>query len=125
MIEQLLNAHANLPAAAIAREVNARLAQHPCMVITAPPGAGKSTLLPLTMLAALPEGQKILMLEPRRMAARQIAERMAQMLDEPVGQTVGYRIRFEQRTSAQTRIEVLTEGILTLMLVADPTLEGV
>ena len=125
MIERLLNAHANLPAADIAHEVNQQLAQHPCLVITAPPGAGKSTLLPLTMLDALPKGQKILMLEPRRMAARQIAERMAQMLGEPVGQTVGYRIRFEQRTSAQTRIEVLTEGILTRMLVDDPALEGV
>ena len=120
-----LDGYRHLPAADIAHEVNQQLAQHPCLVITAPPGAGKSTLLPLTMLAALPKGQKILMLEPRRMAARQIAERMAQMLDEPVGQTVGYRIRFEQRTSAQTRIEVLTEGILTRMLVDDPALEGV
>ena len=121
----VLDGYKHLPAADIAHEVNRQLAQHPCLVITAPPGAGKSTLLPLTMLAALPKGQKILMLEPRRMAARQIAERMAQMLGEPVGQTVGYRIRFEQRTSAQTRIEVLTEGILTRMLVDDPALEGV
>ena len=124
MLNALLDEFGHLPAAAIAREVNQHVGQHASLVITAPPGAGKSTLLPLTMLAAQPTG-KILMLEPRRMAARQIAERMAQMLHEPVGQTVGYRIRFEQRTSAATRIEVLTEGILTRMLVADPTLEGV
>ena len=68
---------------------------------------------------------KILLLEPRRLAARQIAERMAALLGEPVGRTVGYRIRFESRVSAATRIEVLTEGILTRMLVDDPALEGV
>ena len=70
-------------------------------------------------------GTKILMLEPRRLAARQIAERMAFLLGEPVGRTVGYRVRFESRVSATTRIEVLTEGILTRMLVDDPALEGV
>lgn len=96
------------------------------MVVTAPPGAGKSTLLPLTLLQALPpEGGKILMLEPRRLAARQIAERMAHMIGEKVGQTVGYRVRFETCISSHTRIEVLTEGILTRMLVDDATLEGV
>lgn len=94
------------------------------MVVTAPPGAGKSTLLPLTILEALPEG-KILMLEPRRIAARQIAERMAWMLGEPVGKTVGYRMRFEHCVSAGTRIEVLTEGVLVRRLVDDPGLEGV
>ena len=65
------------------------------------------------------------MLEPRRLAARQIAERMAQMLGEPVGQTVGYRVRFDTKVSDKTRVEVLTEGILTRMLVDDATLEGV
>ena len=92
--------------------------------MTAPPGAGKSTLLPLTILDALPEG-KVVMLEPRRIAARQIAERMASMLGEPVGRTVGYRMRFEQCVSAGTRIEVVTEGILVRRLVDDPGLEGV
>ena len=92
--------------------------------MTAPPGAGKSTALPLTILGAFPEG-KILMLEPRRVAARQIAERMAWLLGEPVGRTVGYRIRFESKVSRETRIEVLTEGILTRMLIDDPALEGV
>lgn len=95
------------------------------LVITAPPGAGKSTLLPLTMLQSLAADARILMLEPRRLAARQIAERMASMLGEPVGQTVGYRVRLESRISSKTRIEVLTEGILTRMLVDDPTLDGV
>ena len=92
--------------------------------MTAPPGAGKSTLLPLTILDAKPEG-KIVMLEPRRVAARQIAERMAWMLGEPVGKTVGYRMRFEQCVSAGTRIEVVTEGILVRRLGDDPGLEGV
>ena len=94
------------------------------MVVTAPPGAGKSTLLPLTILDAFPEG-KVVMLEPRRVAARQIAERMAWMLGEPVGRTVGYRMRFEHCVSAGTRIEVLTEGVLVRRLVDDPGLEGV
>ena len=92
--------------------------------MTAPPGAGKSTLLPLTILEALPEG-KVVMLEPRRVAARQIAERMASMLGESVGKTVGYRMRFEQCVSAGTRIEVVTEGILVRRLVDDPGLDGV
>ena len=116
----------HLPAFVIAEELNRRLAAATALVVTAPPGAGKSTVLPLTMLEALPEGAgKIIMLEPRRIAARQIAGRMASLLGEKVGETVGYRIRFENRTSRRTRIEVVTEGILTRMLVEDPTLEGV
>lgn len=114
-----------LPALQIADAVNEALAHHERLVITAPPGAGKSTLLPLTMLEAFGSEGKILMLEPRRLAARQIAERTAYMLGENVGQTVGYRVRFESKVSAQTRLEVLTEGILTRMLVQDPTLDGV
>ena len=127
-----------LPVGVLADEVNRVLTRHPRLVLTAPPGAGKSTLLPLTILqgfvaqeqtepgahTSLPSG-KILMLEPRRLAARQIAERMATMLGERVGQTVGYRVRFERCVSRDTRIEVLTEGILSRMLVDDPTLEGV
>ena len=114
-----------LPVAAIADVANQTLAERQAVVITAPPGAGKSTLLPLTILSEAPAGSKILMLEPRRLAARQIAERMAELMDEPVGKTVGYRIRFETRVSNETRIEVLTEGILTRMLESDPTLDGV
>ena len=124
-ITDILHRFAHLPAAAIAAEVNAALQQHTAVVVTAPPGAGKSTLLPITLLQSLQQGEKVLMLEPRRLAARQIAERMADMMGERAGQTVGYRVRFESRTSASTRIEVLTEGILTRMLVDDATLDGV
>ncbi|WP_278797673.1 ATP-dependent RNA helicase [Leyella stercorea] len=116
---------ASLPASLIADDVNSALQTHHSLVITAPPGAGKSTLLPLTILSSLGDGEKILMLEPRQLAARQIAERMAQILGETVGETVGYRVRFESKVSKRTRIEVLTEGILTRMLVDDATLDGV
>ena len=116
---------ASLPASLIADDVNSALQTHHSLVITAPPGAGKSTLLPLTILSSLGDGEKILMLEPRRLAARQIAERMAQILGETVGETVGYRVRFESKVSKRTRIEVLTEGILTRMFVDDATLDGV
>ena len=115
---------ADLPVAAVASEVNRVLVERRVAVVTAPPGAGKSTLLPLTILEALPEG-KVLMLEPRRVAARQIAERMAWMLGEPVGKTVGYRMRFDHCVSSGTRIEVLTEGVLVRRLVDDPGLDGV
>lgn len=125
-LQEIITNNNSLPASLIANEVNETLADNQSLVVTAPPGAGKSTLLPLTILAGLNnDGGKILMLEPRRLAARQIAERMAQMLGEEVGKTVGYRIRFENKVSKQTRIEVLTEGILTRMLVDDATLEGV
>lgn len=113
-----------LPAHAIADTLNARLAQQSCVIVTAPPGAGKSTVLPLTMLQAIHEG-RIIMLEPRRIAARAVAERMADLIGEPVGKTVGYRVRFESKTSAATRIEVVTEGILTRMLIDDPALDGI
>lgn len=113
-----------LPVGEVAERVNAALRLKPRVVVTAPPGAGKSTLLPLTILTNTPEG-RILMLEPRRLAARQVAQRMADMIDERVGETVGYSIRFESRVSARTRIEVVTEGILQRMLVDDPTLEGI
>ena len=113
----------HLPAYSIAEEVNKALGNHSAVVITAPPGAGKSTVLPLTILEGM-KGKGIV-LEPRRLAARQIAERMASLLDESVGETVGYRMRFETKVSPRTRLEVITEGILTRMLVSDPTLDGV
>lgn len=113
----------HLPAYSIAEEVNKVLGNHSAVVITAPPGAGKSTVLPLTILEGM-KGKGIV-LEPRRLAARQIAERMASLLDESVGETVGYRMRFETKVSPRTRLEVITEGILTRMLVSDPTLDGV
>ena len=102
------------------------LVAHPRLVLEAPPGAGKTTQVPLALLdAPWLQGRKILMLEPRRIAARAAAQFMAQQLGEPVGQTVGYSIRFESRTSAATRIEVVTEGILTRLIQDDPELAGI
>ena len=94
-------------------------------VLQAPPGAGKTTRVPLALLSAGLTGGRIVMLEPRRLAARAAAERMAETLGEPVGQTVGYRIRGEAKVTKATRIEVVTEGILTRMLQTDPELSGV
>jgi ATP-dependent helicase HrpB len=95
-------------------------------VLEAPPGAGKTTRVPLAMLGEAWLGeQTILMLEPRRLAARAAAERLASELGEKVGETVGYRIRLESRIGPRTRIEVVTEGILTRRLQDDPALEGV
>ena len=108
----------------IVEEVNRVLTERGRVIVTALPGAGKSTVLPLTIADAFPEG-KVILLEPRRVAARQVASRMAWLLGEQVGETVGYRIRFESRVSQKTRVEVVTEGILTRMLLDDPALEGV
>ncbi|MBL9057296.1 MAG: DEAD/DEAH box helicase, partial [Rhodobacteraceae bacterium] len=94
-------------------------------VLQAPPGAGKTTRVPLDLLASGLVTGRIVMLEPRRLAARAAAERMAETLGEPVGQTVGYRMRGEVKTSSATRIEVVTEGILTRMIQSDPELPGV
>ncbi len=106
-------------------ELLAALGQAGVAVLQAPPGAGKTTRVPLALLASGLVSGRIVMLEPRRIAARAAADRMAFMLGEAVGQTVGYRIRGEARVSAATRIEVVTEGILTRMLQSDPSLEGV
>lgn len=115
-----------LPIGEVARDVNDALRRHPAAVVTAPPGAGKSTLLPLTIHAGLEQSaEKVVLLEPRRVAARQIAERMAEMTGTAVGDYIGYRVRFESKVSARTRIEVLTEGVLTRMMVDDPTLDGI
>ena len=94
-------------------------------VLQAPPGAGKTTRVPLALLDARLFPGKIVMLEPRRIAARAAAERMAETLGEPVGRTVGYRIRGEGKVSDTTRIEVVTEGILTRILQSDPELSGI
>ena len=116
----------DLPVKETIPDLQKALAQTATVLLEAPPGAGKSTLVPLCLLAEpWLEGQKILMLEPRRLAAKAVAARMAQLLGEPLGQTVGYRIRFEAMVSAQTRIEVVTEGILTRMLQDDNALEGI
>lgn len=102
------------------------LADHARLVLEAPPGAGKTTQVPLALLdAPWLQGRRIIMLEPRRVAARSAAQFMARQLGEAVGDTVGYRIRFENKVSARTRVEVVTEGILTRMLQDDPMLDGV
>lgn len=107
-------------------QVRSSLAAHPRLVLEAPPGAGKTTQVPLALLDEnWLDGRKIIMLEPRRVAARAAAGFMAQQLGEAPGDTVGYRIRFESKISARTRIEVVTEGILTRMIQDDPMLEGV
>lgn len=95
-------------------------------VLVAPPGAGKTTRVPLALLnEGWLEGKKILMLEPRRLAARAAARYMAGLLSETVGNTIGYRVRKDTRVGAKTRVEVITEGVLTRMLQADPALEGI
>jgi ATP-dependent helicase HrpB len=103
-----------------------RLSDHPRLVLEAPPGAGKTTQVPLALLdESWLQGRKIVMLEPRRVAARAAAGFMARQRGEAVGDTVGYRIRFENKVGPRTRIEVVTEGILTRMIQDDPMLEGV
>ncbi|MAC14491.1 MAG: ATP-dependent helicase HrpB [Alcanivorax sp.] len=97
-----------------------------CAILEAPPGAGKSTRVPLRLLDHFGADQgRILMLEPRRVAARSVATFMASQLGEPVGQTVGYRTRTDTRVSAATRLEVVTEGVLTRMALSDPELQGI
>ena len=106
--------------------LRAALAAAPAAVLEAPPGAGKSTVVPLALLdEPWVRGRKILMLEPRRLAARAVAQRMAETLGETVGMTVGHRMRLDTRVGPHTRIEVVTEGVLTRMLQSDPALEGV
>lgn len=100
------------------------LSAFPCVILEAPQESGKTTTVPPALLAAeWLDNQKILLLEPRRLAAKTAARYMAQQRNEAVGQTIGYRTRLETRVSAQTRIEVVTEGVLTRMLQADPALE--
>ncbi|MDE2086368.1 MAG: ATP-dependent helicase HrpB [Xanthomonadaceae bacterium] len=107
-------------------DIRASLAATPRLVLEAPPGAGKTTQVPLALLEApWLGGGKIVLLEPRRIAARAAAQFMARQLGEDVGQTVGYRIRFESKVGAGTRIEVVTEGILTRLIQDDPELAGI
>lgn len=103
-----------------------KLSVHPTVILQAPPGAGKSTVLPLKLLNELwLTDKRIIMLEPRRLAARSVAMRMASLIEEEAGETIGYRVRFENKVSTRTRIEVVTEGILTRMIQTDNGLEGV
>src|SRR6218665_941385 len=115
-----------LPIDAVLPALRQALTERHEAVLEAPPGAGKTTRVPLALLdEAWLAGQTIIMLEPRRLAARAAAERLASELGEAVGGTVGYRIRLESKVSAATRIEVVTEGILARRLQEDPALEGV
>ena len=114
-----------LPIDAALPALRAALRAHASAVLQAPPGAGKTTHVPLVLLAEpWLDGARIVMLEPRRLAARAAARRMAQLLGEPVGETVGYRVRMDTRVSARTRVEVVTEGVLTRFLQSDAALEG-
>ncbi|MCJ7450872.1 MAG: DEAD/DEAH box helicase, partial [Steroidobacteraceae bacterium] len=115
-----------LPIVEVLPKLRDALSVHRCVVLEAPAGAGKSTIVPLALLDSdwLGDG-RILMLEPRRIATRAVASRMATLLGEDVGDTVGFRTRLETRVGPRTRIEVVTEGILTRMLQRDPALEGI
>jgi len=116
----------DLPIVEVVAEVKAKLANANTLILNAPTGAGKSTLLPLALMEeSWLDGKKILMLEPRRLATKSIAMRMSQLLEDPIGQQIGYMIRFENRTSANTKITVLTEGILTRMLHSDNALSDI
>ncbi len=114
------------PIEEILSELQLGLARNPVVILQAPPGAGKSTIVPLAIMdEPWLQAKKIVMLEPRRLAARSVAMRMATLLNEPVGNRVGYRVRFENKVSDTTRLEVVTEGILTRMLQRDNALDGV
>lgn len=116
----------DLPITAVLPALRAALASARGAVLVAPPGAGKTTRVPLDLLdAPWASGRRILVLEPRRLAARAAAQQMSRLLGEEVGGTVGYRVRHERRVSARTRVEVVTEGILTRMVQDDPSLDGV
>jgi ATP-dependent helicase HrpB len=115
-----------LPVTEILEDLKAALTEHRGAVLQAPPGAGKTTLVPLALLEQpWLANQKILLLEPRRLATRAAASRMAALRGEPVGRTVGYRMRMDRCVGPATRIEVVTEGILTRLLQSDPALQGV
>jgi ATP-dependent helicase HrpB len=116
----------DLPITEVIGDIQASLQKDNTLIIKAPPGAGKSTILPLALMEEpWLKGKKILMLEPRRLAAKSIAMRMSQLLDDTVGNQVGYMIRFENKTSPSTKVSVLTEGILTRLIHRDNALEEV
>ncbi|MFC5756535.1 ATP-dependent helicase HrpB [Rhizobium sp. GCM10022189] len=115
-----------LPVSHVLPDIGAALGKQKRAVLSAPPGAGKTTLVPLHLLGEAWRGEgKIILLEPRRLAARAAASRMASLLGEQVGETVGYRMRLDNRISAKTRIEVVTEGVFARMILDDPELSGI
>lgn len=115
-----------LPVCHVLGELCQALRQHDAAILEAPPGAGKTTAIPLALLKEnWLQHKKILVLEPRRLAAKSAASRMAQLLGEPVGETVGYRVKQDTKVSKRTRIEVITEAVLLRMLDSDPELSGV
>lgn len=115
----------SLPVAAVLPELLTALKIAPQVLLSAPTGAGKSTWLPLQLLQQGPVAGKILLLEPRRLAARNVAQRLAEALNEKPGETVGYRMRAQSCVGPRTRLEVVTEGVLTRMIQRDPELRGV
>ena len=113
----------SLPVDAILPEIIQSLKQHPSLVIEAPPGAGKTTRVPPALLEIVSD--EVIVLEPRRIAARMAARRVAQEMGEQVGETVGYQVRFEEAAGPHTRLRFVTEGVLTRRLLSDPTLKNV
>jgi ATP-dependent helicase HrpB len=114
------------PVLEVLPQLKKALENNPLVVLQAPPGAGKSTVLPLHLIEEdWLYGNKMIMLEPRRLAARSVAMRMAEELDQQVGETIGYRVRFETKVGSSTKVEVVTEGILTRMIQSDNSLDGI
>jgi len=124
LLKQLMNQR--LPIQDVTEQIRNELGETSSLILQAPPGAGKSTVLPLELMdEPWLEGKKIIMLEPRRLAARSVAHRMAQLTGQKVGDRIGYRVRFDTKIGPNTQIEVVTEGILTRMMQSDNSLEGV
>ena len=112
------------PVLEILGELKKTLSNSAITILQAPPGAGKSTIIPIELRnESWLNGKKIIMLEPRRLAAKSVASRMSQLIEEEAGQTIGYRVRFESKISKNSEIEVVTEGILTRMIQSDNALE--
>jgi ATP-dependent helicase HrpB len=123
---QLTSFAAPLPIDDVLGALRSALAEHSSAVLVAPPGAGKTTRAPLALLdEPWAEDKRLILLEPRRIAARAAAARMAATLGEKVGQTIGLRVRLTSLVSKRTRIEVVTEGVFTRMILDDPMLDGV
>src|SRR5581483_11100712 len=121
-----VQSYAALPIEPLLPEIARSLAAHPALVLQAPPGAGKTSLVPLRLLdEPWLGGRKIVMLEPRRLATRAAARRMAALRREAVGETVGYRVRLDTKVGPRTRIEVVTDGVFTRLIQSDPELKQV